>query len=368
MTFTTGTEFDANTLKLLSKATPVFFGTTNEVLIGSQGLDFLFSGTGFGNYDAQGHAQSGTITDFQIGHGERFVGELIGVNMSAAQFWADVKTGNPDILNADIFRGDDKFDVTGSLPGSPPNVYNGYTGNDVFHLNLSLHGASAVLNGGAGDDTFNLDKNFDAATDKVDGGTGFDVINLTGGSAADLTMGATSIVNVERIVLANGASYTITMNDGNVAAGQTLQVDASATEGFLVFNGQAERDGSFSVTGGSSNDVLTGGRGADTLSGGVASNPFIGNDGTDQLTGGQGADHFTFTGQFAHDTITDFTAAGAGHDVIQLSSTEFATFAAVQADMAQVGADVVITLDANDSITLQHVTLGSLTAADFLFA
>jgi hypothetical protein len=35
--------------------------------------------------------------------------------------------------------------------------------------------------------------------------------------------------------------------------------------------------------------------------------------------------------------------------------------------MAQVGHDVVITLDAGDTIILQHITLAHLTASDFTF-
>jgi Ca2+-binding RTX toxin-like protein len=128
--------------------------------------------------------------------------------------------------------------------------------------------------------------------------------------------------------------------------------------GFLNFNGAAESDGAFVVLGGLGADIIGGGRGADTLNGG---------GGADLLTGGGGGDHFQFAGAFGQDVVKDFAPTGAGHDVIQLDAAEFANFQAVLAHAAQVGADTVITLDAADSITLQHVTLSSLTAADFLF-
>ena len=60
-------------------------------------------------------------------------------------------------------------------------------------------------------------------------------------------------------------------------------------------------------------------------------------------------------------------ATGAGHDTIDFSTAVFANFAAVKSHMAQSGANVVITLDASDTITLKGVTLASLTAADFTF-
>jgi Ca2+-binding RTX toxin-like protein len=365
MTATNGLQLTADLLKNMSKAGAISFSANQEVLIGSQGLDFLFQGVNLGDFDAQGRPHSGTLTTFEVAHGERIVGAFNGMSVSAADFWKDVQAGNVDALGRLVFAGDDKFDIGGSINGAPPNVFNGYTGNDLFHLNLGLHGAAAIMNGGDGDDTFQLDANFDAATDKVDGGAGFDTVFLSGGSAADLTMGSTSLVNVERIVLAPLAqpsfTYSITMSDGNVAKGATLQIDATGMlgRGSLIFNGQAESDGSFVVLGGAGFDTFVGGKGADTLNGG---------QGDDMLTGGGGADRFVFSGAFGHDTVKDFVATGTAHDVIQLDSAAFANFQAVQAHTAQVGADTVITLDAGDTITLQHVTAATLTAADFLFA
>jgi hypothetical protein len=70
---------------------------------------------------------------------------------------------------------------------------------------------------------------------------------------------------------------------------------------------------------------------------------------------------------FGKDTITGFVAAGAAHDTIDFSTATFANFAAVKSHMVQSGANVVITLDAADTITIKGVTLASLTAADFTF-
>jgi hypothetical protein len=45
----------------------------------------------------------------------------------------------------------------------------------------------------------------------------------------------------------------------------------------------------------------------------------------------------------------------------------FANFAAVQAAMSQVGADVVISRDAANTLTLSNVTVGQLHQDDFWF-
>jgi Ca2+-binding RTX toxin-like protein len=360
MTNVTGVALDANLLKILGKAAAIPASTASQVLGGSQGLDFRLFGTDFAAPDARGVDHMGTMTMFQEIKADRVVLDWTDMNVSLADFWNAVKTGNVDAVGSLVFAGDDRFDIVGAIGGAPAPVYKGYDGNDVFHLNLSLHGAAVVLDGGAGDDIFNLDRNFDAATDRIDGGTGYDIVNLTGGSAADLTFGAGSMVNVERIGLATGTSYAMTMNDDNVAAGATLAVDGSAIgpQWSLSFDGHAESNGSFDVRGGAGNDHLIGGRGADILAGG---------GGDDLLTGGQGADHFDFAALFGHDTITDFAATGSAHDVVRFDAGIFADFADLQQHMAAVGNDVVITLDGGDSIVLQHVALASLTAADFAF-
>jgi Ca2+-binding RTX toxin-like protein len=137
-------------------------------------------------------------------------------------------------------------------------------------------------------------------------------------------------------------SYTESATDlaGNVgsSAGVTLYTPAA----------------SISLKGGSGNDVLIG-------------KP------NDTLTGGAGSDTFVFNPGFGKETITDFvdfTAAQSTHaapDIIDLHQLAFSNFAQVQADAAQVGKNVVITVDAQDTITLVGVKLGDLTAHDFQF-
>ena len=79
-------------------------------------------------------------------------------------------------------------------------------------------------------------------------------------------------------------------------------------------------------------------------------------------------DLFEFSGNFGNATIGGFVAgSGATNDIIQFATNDFSTFAKVKAASTQQGADVVIRLDASDSITLTGVTLTSLVAANFTF-
>jgi len=117
------------------------------------------------------------------------------------------------------------------------------------------------------------------------------------------------------------------------------------------------------ITGDDGNNRVHGLQGNDTLTGGK---------GDDFLEGGPGNDVFVFGPGFGHDFVYDFAASGGKHDFIQFEAGTFANFADVinldDGDGAkQVGSDVVITLDADNIITLRNVQLGSLTESDFLF-
>jgi hypothetical protein len=81
-----------------------------------------------------------------------------------------------------------------------------------------------------------------------------------------------------------------------------------------------------------------------------------------------GSDLFAFSGNFGNVTFDDFVAgSGSTHDTIQFAANDFGTFSQIQSASSQVGADVVIKLDATDSITLNNVTLASLVSADLKF-
>ena len=119
------------------------------------------------------------------------------------------------------------------------------------------------------------------------------------------------------------------------------------------------------TTGGAGADIMYGFGGDDVLNGMAGDDFIVGGHGTDTLTGGIGTDRFQFRLGDGLDSITDFEA---GTDTIDLHGYGIMSFADLIAHMAQDGDDVVITLDAENSITLDHVTLGNLSAADFLFS
>ena len=102
---------------------------------------------------------------------------------------------------------------------------------------------------------------------------------------------------------------------------------------------------------------LSGSNFADTLKGDANANV---------LTGGFGGDTFVYVTGGGADTISDFNHGEA--DKIDLTGvTGVHTLAEVQSHATQNGANTVIDFGSGDTLTLQNVTLGNLTASDFQF-
>ena len=140
--------------------------------------------------------------------------------------------------------------LTGTGPGgqtltgnASANVIQGGAGNDIFDLS---GGGNDHAIGGDGNDGFSFGAAF-TAEDVVEGGAGTnDQIGLQGDYTGlnALTLGAGTMTGIEAIVVLPGFSYDLTMNDGNVATGGLLKVQATqlAAGQSLHFDGSAEHE------------------------------------------------------------------------------------------------------------------------------
>lgn len=189
------------------------------------------------------------------------------------------------------------------------DTINGTSAHDVFDLS---QGGEDAANGRGGNDIFNMGAALDAG-DAIDGGNGNDTVVLDGEYSPvfpfRLVFTATTMVNVENLVVAAGHDYDLKTANETVAAGDTLTVDATALNGShaLTFDGQAETDGSFYFIGGAGGDNLTGGFGNDTFD--------LSLGGNDSANGGGGNDTFLMGGAFNN---RDVIAGGGGDDVVIL--------------------------------------------------
>lgn len=232
--------------------------------------------------------------------------------------------------------------------------------------------APVVANADAGSVFENSQTTIDVLANDTDASPG-DTKTLIEVSATSLG-GSVSIVGGKAVYVANADSFdllktgqsvvdtfTYKVRDGAGAVSTgTVSVTVKGSADAPIRNGSANND---TLNGSQLEDTINGLGGADRLDGKVGADVLNGGAGNDTLTGGAGIDKFIFTGAFGKDVVTDFE----GKDLVQLDAAQFTGFAGVLSRSAQVGFDVVITLDASNSITLQNVALGTLNSGDFLF-
>jgi Ca2+-binding RTX toxin-like protein len=286
-----------------------------------------------------------------------FGADLIALGLNGAD-GSYTRLGQTGTAETDVLRGIEN--VTGS------NRTEVIIGNDQDNT-LDGRGGNDHLVGGAGDDT-------------VNGGADGDVYDFTGinlGSDRffDESGADAVVVNSFSDILPDG-----TGRDGNdlvvhLTTGTFRIVDhfnghqietilASDTgQSMVLASGLIGGNGSGIIAGGNGGETLDGRGGDDFLFGGNGRDRLIGGDGNDRLTGGHGHDMFVFGPGFGRDVVTDYSHA----DHIEFDGGVFHSFHQVQAASHQVGDDTVITLDANNSITLLGVNLHSLHASDFTF-
>ena len=175
----------------------------------------------------------------------------------AAQATLKVDGGNLGAADILAFNGSHETDGRLNLIGGLANdVLTGGTKNDIFSLGF---GGNDTANGGGGNDLFKLLAGFNAL-DRITGGTGTDPLALQGnywGSHA-VTFSASTMSAVEKISLAAGFRYDLATANANVALNAALTVDAHGlgASDRLTFDGRAETNGHFVITGGAGTDIF----------------------------------------------------------------------------------------------------------------
>ena len=297
----------ANVLTGNSAANTLTGDDGNDTLNGGGGSDTMVGGLGNDTYVV---ASTGDIVTEAASEGTDTVQSSISLTLGTN-------------LERLTLTGTAALNATGNTVS---NILTGNSGNN----NLTDDGGNDTLNGGAGtdtmaggigNDTYVVDVSTDVVTEVASEGT--DTIQ----SSISLTL----VANVERLTLTGTAAINGT--------GNTLDNI---------------------LTGNSANNALNGSSGVDILKGML---------GADTLTGGSGIDTFIFVTGDDADTITDFDAVGADHDVVDLAGlASITSYADLTANhMTQSGANVFIDGLNGDTILVKNVTLANMVEADFLF-
>ena len=247
--------------------------------------------------------------------------------------------GNETLFRVNTLKLDDGFSYKLAMDEDNNGVTlavdaSALTAGHTLNFDASGDSSAVAITGGAGDDTLSFAGNF-TASDSFNGGAGNDTLSLNGDYSAGLTFDASTITNVETLILSGGA-YNITTNDGNVAAGKTLTVDATAltTAQALTFDGSAEQDGNFVFEFGTNftaNDKITGGAGNDTLSFNGSHSYALSDTAITSVEAGQFIGNvnysLTVTGDIADGSALSIDASAARQTTLNLAAATSASYA-----------------------------------------
>jgi Ca2+-binding RTX toxin-like protein len=306
-----------------------------DILSGDAGNDGIFAGTEFDLLDSyDGGAGIDTLAlRGSYGPDLRFNASSIsgienlllvsGSNLMFANPNGPAQSGGP--FSYDLIMNDGNVAAGAILTvigGQPSELLPALQSNEslAFDGSAESDGAfrifaglgSDTLTGGGGKDGFFFASGALTGSDSVDGGLGTDSIALRGAYAGGpdgpypgtgpVVLSDTTMTGIEVFVLLSGHSrefggtieptgfdYDVTLADGNIAAGATLDIIATGLKAdeSVRLDGGAELDGSLRILSGAGDDMLLGGAGADILYGGL---------GADHLEGGAGNDIYTYRG------------------------------------------------------------------------
>ncbi|MDQ2081676.1 calcium-binding protein [Xanthobacteraceae bacterium Astr-EGSB] len=326
-------------------------GAGNDTLIGLAGTDTLIGGSGNDYLDGGtgADAMTGGIgnDNYVVDDAGDTVTELADAGTDKVYANIDYTLGanveNLNLLGSGNIEGNGNSLDNAISGNAGDNELDGGAGNDTL---IGLAGADTLI-GGAGNDYLDGGAGADAMT----GGIGNDnyVVDDAGDTVTELADAGTDKVyaNIDYTLGANVENLNL-LGSGNIEGnGNSL--------GNVVYGNAGGNE----IDGRAGNDTLIGLAGDDTLTGGL---------GNDYLDGGAGHDVFVFAAGFGKDTIKDFTTTGSSSDVIEFSSDLFDDFAGVMSHATQAGADVLITVDADTTLTLANIKLAALATDDFRFA
>ena len=254
---------------------------------------------------------------------------------------------------------------TGDIYNLNSSGYSFGAANATFNMlagqTQTITGTAVIVNATAGGDTLSLggSETVNAANDNLTFAAG-SVATVTGsGNVISISGGTFTVTGNNEVINVSGA-----VSLGVSGTGETFNLGASGynfnttSSTYNLLAGQAQTiNGAGNIINAANNDLITAVGTGETIKLGA----------NDTITAGAGSDIFAIQSGFGHETINSFVATGTTHDTLQVSSSIFADWAHLLGATKQQGTDLLITLDANDTILLKNVALASFTSADAKF-
>ncbi len=338
----------------------------DDILVGGMGVDVLDGDSGDDTYrfnlgDGQDTINEDTGTDvIELGPGitetdlvfsktsTHLIVSITGTSDSiqiTKQYHADTK------FHVEILKLDDgtEIDLTGPLPltGTNGNVtLYGNAGDDTL---ISADGIK-IYRGEKGDDTY--DYTFGAANDTLVENTGDDTLSFGSGVSPDDVQIVQTNNHLDITLKSTGVRLRINnqFNANNKYWVETL-VFADGTLWDLVNGVQAGTTGDDTLTADAAGEVVFANGGNDVLTSGA---------GNDELHGGDGDDEYQFGASQGDDLVRD----SGGVDKIVLA----AGIGLADISMAQVGDNLVVTLNTGETLTVHEHYLGAKSVETLVFA
>ncbi|HTJ58723.1 MAG TPA: family 16 glycosylhydrolase [Devosiaceae bacterium] len=301
------------------------------IIFGGKGNDTLTGGTGSDTFVVSKSYGTDAITNFQSGtDGDLLRVENYGFTSYAAFMAAAHQVGANTVI---ALSGTESVTLNNVRLSSlvPGNVQLDYilpaSGASTSWLKATT--AGQVLNGTFGNDTIT---------------TASDQVTLAGGKGDDIYVVSDSQTQVIEKA-GEGTDSVVSWNPNGYVLPNTSVENVTAgiqANTYLVGNDLANV-----VTGNPENNLISGGKGDDILVGGGGHDMFV-------IANGEGSD-----------VITDFSAGITDQDRVRLDGFSFKSFADIKAAMHQVGTDVVLNLDSDQTLAFRNANLGDFSAKNF---
>jgi acrosin len=275
-----------------------------------------------------GGAGNDTLSVDDSGETSNNTGTLTATTLTGLGLTAAITYGTLEALTVALGRGNDRFTVLSTHPGT--TRLNGNDGDDIMVI-CSTGGATSLV-GGTGNDEFVFAPGAVLTGGTIDGGNGTDLLNYaaytTGVSVsllAGTATGTDGIRGINNVVGGSGNDSLIGDDEVNRLEGRGGNDTINAARGNdTILGGSGDDslfggDGDDRIDGNEGNDQIDGLAGSDTILAGVGDDLVLGSEGDDCLDGGTGQD--TILGLAGNDTISggagnDQVDAGTGDDLV----------------------------------------------------
>jgi VCBS repeat-containing protein len=332
-------------------------GLSEAVTVADGAPSLALNDGGIATYDVPRSTATSLAFDYTVAAGQEANPlAVIGINLNGATV-TDLAGNAANFSSADVsFAG-----LAVSTPASPISQAIQDYAHDVLGNTVSVNASAGVLANISDPNPLDV-SSVNGSTSNVGESVSGTYGSLSLNSDGSLTYTNTNAAAVTALGGVVEDTFQFTVSDGQNTTNGNLNVLITSPNDTYITGAAGS-----TIRGNANNAVLDGSAGQMTLTAGQSGMQWLVGGAGDTLNGNifsKSTDTFLFPPNFGNETINNFNPKV---DVIDLPSSEFANFAAVQADLHASGTSTILTLDATDSITLTNLSALNLHSQNFHF-